>query len=144
MNRLFNISQDEKNRILEMHSNKKNVISEQTPNSGGTSPRVASWYDDTVKKYLKLGYKEVNTITLPPGLYIQTLSGPVINVSKNDGSDTGYIVILQDGGIRGQKEYPVELKPDGTTILDGYSMSNSESMYNNPSNKSEGSVILKK
>ena len=29
MNKLFNISQEEKNRILEMHSVKKNVISEQ-------------------------------------------------------------------------------------------------------------------
>ena len=120
------------------------LLNEQNSNPGGVPPDGVSWYDNTVKEYLKLGYKEVNTITLPPGLYIQTLSGPVINVSKNDGSDTGYIVILQDGGIRGQKEYPVELKPDGTTILDGYSMSNSESMYNNPSNKSEGSVILKK
>ena len=30
MNKLFNIPQEEKNRILEMHSVKKNVISEQT------------------------------------------------------------------------------------------------------------------
>jgi hypothetical protein len=37
MKNLFNdISQDEKNRILEMHSTKKNVISEQNPLLGGT------------------------------------------------------------------------------------------------------------
>jgi hypothetical protein len=38
MKNLFNdISQDEKNRILEMHSGKKNVISEQNPFSGQPS-----------------------------------------------------------------------------------------------------------
>jgi hypothetical protein len=42
MKKLFNISQEEKNRILEMHSAKKNVISEQgltvPPIGGGTRP----------------------------------------------------------------------------------------------------------
>jgi hypothetical protein len=39
MKNLFNdISQDEKNRILEMHSVKKNVISEQPILGGGTRP----------------------------------------------------------------------------------------------------------
>jgi hypothetical protein len=39
MKNLFNdISQDEKNRILEMHSAKKNVISEQPSLGGGTRP----------------------------------------------------------------------------------------------------------
>lgn len=43
MNKLFNISQEEKNRILEMHSVKKNVISEQSSFPGEplrTQPRT--------------------------------------------------------------------------------------------------------
>jgi len=122
----------------------KRMLSEQSLNSGGAPPNGVSWYDETKQKYLKLGYKEVNTITLPPGLYTQILSGYQINVSKEDGSDTGYVMLLQSGGIRGQKEYPVELKPDGTTILDGHTLSKSESDYNNPDNKPEGYTILKK
>ena len=122
----------------------KRMLSEQSPNSGGAPPNGVSWYDETKQKYLKLGYKEVNTITLPPGLYTQILSGNHINVSKEDGSDTGYVMLLQSGGIRGQKESPVELKPDGTTILDGYTLSKSESDYNNPDNKPDGYIILKK
>ena len=120
------------------------LLNEQNSNPGGVPPDGVSWYDNTVKEYLKLGYKEVNTITLPFGLYTETQSGFMVTVSKNDGSDTGYVIILQQGGIRGQKEYSVELKPDGTTILDGDTWSNSESIYNNPSNKSEDGIILKK
>ena len=120
------------------------LLNEQNSKPGGTPPDGVSWYDNTVKEYLKLGYKEVNTITLPFGLYTETQSGHLTTVSKNDGSDTGYVIILQQGGIRGQEEHSVELKPDGTTIFDGHKLSNSESIYNNPSNKSEDGVILKK
>ena len=120
------------------------LLNEQNSNPGGVPPDGVSWYDNTVKEYLKLGYKEVNTITLPFGLYTETQSGDHINVSKEDGSDTGYVTILQQGGIRGQKEYSVELKPDGTTILDGDTLSKSESDYNNPDNKPDGYIILKK
>jgi len=122
------------------------LLNEQNSNpGGGDPPDGVSWYDNTVKEYLKLGYKEVNTITLPFGLYTETQSGYLTTVSKNDGSDTGYVIISQNNGIRGQKESPFELKPDGTTIYGGrVIVSNSESIYNNPSNKSEDGVILKK
>ena len=51
MKNLFNkISQDEKNRILEMHSVKKNVISEQSETS--SKPKLTPIYGQTVNLYL--------------------------------------------------------------------------------------------
>jgi len=51
MKNLFNnISQDEKNRILEMHSAKKNVISEQ--NETSPTPKLTPIYGQTVNLYL--------------------------------------------------------------------------------------------
>ena len=63
MKNLFNdISQEEKNRILEMHSSKKNVMTEQS--IGG----AIDWVKDTAKRVLPkplidLGKKFINSIS---------------------------------------------------------------------------------
>ena len=97
MKNLFNnISQDEKNRILEMHSVKKNVISEQpilgggtrpvSRPSGGTRPNIPAQNQTVVPpqpiKELKVG--TIINIYDDPTLKSQpVVSGPVEKMSNN-------------------------------------------------------------
>jgi hypothetical protein len=116
MKNLFNdISQDEKNRILEMHSAKKNIISEQglgltsgigrplngmggkpttTPVKPTPTKQPISLEGKTINLYYDKGEKELlgtfkmSKPSTPPG----TNNGvkiPVVNISQNDEKTTG-------------------------------------------------------
>jgi|688.fasta_scaffold322426_3 hypothetical protein len=78
MKNLFNdISQEEKNRILEMHSGKKNVISEQS--IGG----AIDWVKEKVKSILPSSFKAEATVEGD-----MVMEFPVVDINYNKG---GYV-----------------------------------------------------
>jgi hypothetical protein len=109
MKNLFNnISQDEKNRILEMHSGKKNVISEQSiegaidwvkdkvksilPNSGSSFKAEATVEGDMVMEfpvvdihYSKGGYVDMRIKDPIDGdiLFVQNFEGPIFKAENS-------------------------------------------------------------
>ena len=110
MKNLFNdISQDEKNRILEMHSGKKNVISEQD------------------KRVNHNGMVYISDILKPFGFSLDTKSFGVPTVYKGDDSNGVNIQFYQDKGYYLQlsvsknnkqvllKKYPITSKEDYTS-----------------------------
>lgn len=90
MSKLFLISEEEKNRILEMHS-----LLEQ---EGDENAR----YESKVNSLIEKGYKVVPKFDLPDGEYELSGFGYVCFVNK-DGKNTGYAYVTT-GGIRGSWE----------------------------------------
>ena len=95
MSKILNISQEEKNRILEMHSLGKNVISEELVEQEDENAR----HESRVNLLIEQGYKVVPKFNLPDGEYELSGWGYVCNVNK-DGKNTGYAYVTT-GGIRG-------------------------------------------
>jgi hypothetical protein len=99
MKNLFNdISQDEKNRILEMHSVKKNVISEQPNLGGGTRP--------TQTPRPRPNRPSQNQTVAPPQPIKELKVGTIINIYddptlKSQPVVSGPVEKMSNNGVKG-------------------------------------------
>jgi hypothetical protein len=97
-NLLNNISQEEKNRILEMHSFKKNVISEQPNLGGGTRP--------TQTPRPRPNRPSQNQTVAPPKPIKELKVGTIINVYddstlKSQPVVSGPVEKMSNNGVKG-------------------------------------------
>jgi hypothetical protein len=117
MKNLFNdLSELEKNRILEQHEGGKNLVIENfqkllTTKLGSVKPLMMEQNDITEKEtqeLLGMGFKEVSEVNLPNGTYQMGGSGYRIDILSKDETDTGYRIILNQG-IRGLYSGPIQI-----------------------------------
>jgi hypothetical protein len=92
-NSLNNISQEEKNRILEMHSGKKNVISEQPEHGMGAiinEPKKNDFVNQNMLRPVleKLGYNQVKSLD---GGWTKMI--PQKNITLSIHFNNGYAVV---------------------------------------------------
>lgn len=119
MKNLFNsISQEEKNRILEMHSGKKNTISEQSvvgaPNMGVISKPTSSYkVNATVEDDMVMEFPVVKFHYGSGGvdMVIKDYDGKLLNVHNSGTEFKGPIFDIQSG----KKKYTDSIFPDINT-----------------------------
>ena len=83
MKNRFNLNEEEKNRIKGLHG-----INEQSADKSREDKLISD------------GYKKVNKINLPDGVYTLGGSGYVPQINYRNGESTGYVLVL-NSGIRG-------------------------------------------
>jgi len=105
MKNLFNdLNESEKSRILEQHEGGKTLVIENfqkllTNKLGSVKPLVSEQVDVLDQQYneqIQAGFKEVNSINLPDGMYQMGGSGALIEILGKDDVQTGYILINND------------------------------------------------
>ncbi len=129
MSKLFEISEEEKNRILEMHGKEKMVLSEQsvgtpvTP-AAGPPPLPANYKDpelDTrvIAPLLGQGYKIVPKINLADGKYKVVGMRYQFSLYDMNNVNTRYIIITADG-IKSVQEMSFDVTISGGVITDWF------------------------